>query len=271
MLIKLTEKCMMGCSHCISNCTSRGRDMSLETFYDVLAFYEKMSHGKNVFIFSGGEPSENPMFSIMVSIAIERLGRGHLIFIATNGMWIESDPDSCRMLLDYAVRKNVTLRIQITSDPRYYPHKVRIPYDIASRREVFIGYCSTLAPQGRAVLNFERSQFTSHSPGCFNMLFAAKQAYIKGYNLKNFFNNLLVHGKVCVPQISINGEIKAGESDLCPAVSSIYDTDENIFRNLAVFSCKNCKIGYEFLKEYHYDNYILNMQLDEAVSLIVKD
>lgn len=268
MMVKLTEKCLMGCSHCISNCTPDGRDMTLDVFSDVLDFYERMFPA-GAFIISGGEPSENPLFSTMVSTAIERLGNSKsIIIIATNGMWIENDPDSCRLLLNYAVRRNACLRIQVTNDPRYYPRQVCIPDDIITRKEVLMGACPTLAPQGRAVLNFGLDQFTVHAPGCFNTLFMAKQAYIKGNLLKDFFYFLSANGKFCVPSVSITGEIKAGESDLCPAAASIYDKETDIFRKLVLFSCKNCKIGYEFLKKYHSENFLLNNLLEEAVQMI---
>ena len=257
MLVKLTEKCSMGCSHCFSNCTSTGKDMSMGVFLDVLDFYERTSQN-GAFMISGGEPSENPMFFNMASIAIERFSNSnHAIIITTNGWWIEKNPDSCRKLLNYAVMKNCKLIIQVTNDRRYYPIRINIPADLRKRKEIFINGCSGLVAQGRALDNYTIGDFTNKCPGCFNALLIARQLYFKGGNLKCYLASLTGNGKFCSPQISVTGDIKAGESDLCPPISSIYESDSKIFEKISLFSCNKCKQGYNFLKKYNYEAYNL--------------
>ncbi len=39
----------------------------------------------------------------------------------------------------------------------------------------------------------------------------------------------------CTPHISIDGSIKLGESDLCPACASIYDEPKEIIRKIQAF------------------------------------
>lgn len=52
MLLKITEVCTMGCTHCGEECLSSGRDMSIETFLDTLEFIRKhLNYMNNIFIF----------------------------------------------------------------------------------------------------------------------------------------------------------------------------------------------------------------------------
>ena len=58
-----------------------------------------------------------------------------------------------------------------------------------------------------------------------------------------------MHGKFCTPVIAPNGDIKVGESALCPSVASIYDPDDEIMRKIRETKCHQCKIAWEKLKE----------------------
>ena len=41
MVIKITEKCSMGCSHCMNNALPTGKHMSFDTFKDVIKFQKQ--------------------------------------------------------------------------------------------------------------------------------------------------------------------------------------------------------------------------------------
>ena len=51
---------------------------------------------------------------------------------------------------------------------------------------------------------------------------------------------LMTSQKYCTPHISVHGEIKLGESDLCPPCATIYDTDKEIIEKIQKFKCSKC-------------------------------
>lgn len=62
MLIKITESCTMGCTHCMNDSKPDGRDMTLDMAQKVVDFlieeYKRTKNYINVFVISGGEPTE---------------------------------------------------------------------------------------------------------------------------------------------------------------------------------------------------------------------
>ena len=58
-----------------------------------------------------------------------------------------------------------------------------------------------------------------------------------------------MHGRFCTPVIAPDGDIKVGESALCPSVASIYDTDDKIMKKIRETKCHQCKIAWKRLKE----------------------
>ena len=68
---------------------------------------------------------------------------------------------------------------------------------------------------------------------------------------------MLMKGKMCVPVIAPDGSIKLGESALCPAVASIYDTEDVIIDKIKNFHCRQCKIAWEKLKENSPETYFI--------------
>ena len=81
MMIKITEKCSMGCSHCMNRATCNGKHMSFDIFKDVIEFQKKYG-GRFCFI-TGGEPLVHPQISTLLA----ELNKTHLfdINIETNG------------------------------------------------------------------------------------------------------------------------------------------------------------------------------------------
>lgn len=268
MLIKITEKCSMGCTHCLSDCKPTGQHMSMETLVDVIRFCNEEI---DIFtpLIAGGEPGEHPQFVEMCLMFIESVSKQPLKFasILTNGSWIEEDENKAKSLLDYAKSKGVQLTIQITSDPRYYPRKVNIPKKIARHKDVFIDKCPTLNPQGRALnLSNDKDFFTTGAPSCCNARLVARQDIVKGMSFAEYITTLRKAGKMCIPSIDIDGSIKAGESRLCPAVGTIYDNPKDILKGIAKLECRNCTMAFEKFKEKHGDAY----QMFEMLGQIVK-
>ena len=77
MLLKLTEKCSMGCSHCMNSATENGEHMSLDTFKDAIDFIIRNNAYHSIFI-SGGEPTEHPMFPFFMGYLLGELTKRNL-------------------------------------------------------------------------------------------------------------------------------------------------------------------------------------------------
>ena len=54
MMIKITEKCSMGCIHCMNNATPNGKHMDFDIFQRVVSFQKQ--YGGPFCIITGGEP-----------------------------------------------------------------------------------------------------------------------------------------------------------------------------------------------------------------------
>ena len=70
-----------------------------------------------------------------------------------------------------------------------------------------------------------------------------------GFHLNGISMTLYLKGKNCTPAIAPNGDIKLGESALCPPVASIYDEEKVILNKMKNFHCKQCTIAWEKLKK----------------------
>ena len=77
MYIQITTRCQMHCAHCCMSATSKGKDMSFETFKAAVAYEE----GGYVSL-GGGEPTLHPQFEKFLFYAI---GKCESVWLATNG------------------------------------------------------------------------------------------------------------------------------------------------------------------------------------------
>lgn len=76
MYIQITTRCNMTCKHCCQACTSKGQDMSFETFVKAI---EQDDESVSI---GGGEPTLHPDFWKIMGYAIGRCGN---VWLATNG------------------------------------------------------------------------------------------------------------------------------------------------------------------------------------------
>lgn len=239
----------MGCTHCLNNATPCGNSMSEETFVDVLDFIRTNEIDSHILI-TGGEPTEHPNFVGMM----QRLGvyldtyyneRPVTITIATNGLWIQENPEEFLDLSRMLSRKCL-IHFQVSTDPRYYPTKIMTHKRIFRHPNISITESiDSIYPMGRARDN--RISWNRKSPHCFNVRAIAKQ--IPNPTIREICNILLEHGKICTPHIRYNGDIALGESDLCPTVSTIYNSDSEIVNSILDCKCMNCKEVIENIPE----------------------
>ena len=81
MYIRLTSRCNMRCKHCCYSCTSKGQDMTLDTFKRAMQLVE--DYGSDLSI-GGGEPTLHPEFWQFLGYALSKEFEGPL-WLATNG------------------------------------------------------------------------------------------------------------------------------------------------------------------------------------------
>ena len=244
MLICITESCHMGCSHCMDDAKPCDNHMSFETFKDVVHFFNK--YGMLEFIITGGEPTDNPDFWYFLDYAAENInpvnshGYGH-ITVTTNGMNLVYD-----MILSTEKRFGKKVIFQVTSVDKYYPIKIDLDNPVFKLSNVIV--CTKLQsiyPMGRA--RYNNIPWQSNGSKCFNLRSIMRQKK----SLSKTIAILTSMAKFCTPQIDILGNIKLGESLLCPIASNIYKTEEEIVNDICNFKCRGCDIINNNLSEEH--------------------
>ena len=229
MLVRITNCCHMGCNHCMVDATPDGEHMSLETFMDVIKFTK--DHGDFFLMLSGGEPLDHPYFFEFANIAKKFLP---FCLILSNGMFLNDEDLRERVLA-------LNMMVQITNDPRYYPHT--IPYV----EHPCITYEDTLhiiSPFGRAVLN--KIPVTQQFPMCFNLRSASRA-------LRSFADAILMlrnKFKMCNPSINVDGTISAGESPFCYKIGTVKFTDEELLENILTMKCNKCGLERNLSSTY---------------------
>ena len=243
MLLKITEKCSMGCSHCMNDAKPDGKHMSLETLEDSLNIIVR-NNIYHCLIITGGEPTEHPVFPMFMGYIIASLEKHNLksiITVTTNGFWILDNEENRECAKRIAAgSKNVQVNFQVSADPRFYPKRL----DVTKRiwREKGFVLCDNcierIYPQGRAKTN--NLTWEAKGSKCFNIRALTKQ--LPSPTLESVIWALATKAKFCAPMIKINGDIVLGESFLCPSCASIYDSGEDIIQKIKDFKCNGCDI-----------------------------
>lgn len=237
MLISITEKCRMGCSHCMDDAKADcDKFMTEDMFRKAIDFNLKYDPSITI---TGGEPTEHPMFWEFMDIIAEKVSRHKLfaVSICTNGMnFTNGDIPKIREFNKIAGSKNL-FSFQVTHVPKYYPIPIDLTQDVFKEPNVLIAdKIEYLQYAGRAKNHPEWKFYPSSAPKCFNI----RSMIRSGMNFSDTITQLRGIGKFCTPQISYDGHIKVGETTLCPNVSHITDSDSLILRKIRSFSCSGC-------------------------------
>lgn len=247
MLIKITDKCSMGCNHCLSDCTPNLNDMNLNTFIDSMSFYDK--YCKNFLrpiIISGGEPTESSIFLDVIKYLIDNYNKNISITITTNGIWLSKN----EWLVQETKKYLSNCTFQVVMDDRYYPIQVDRNAPIFKYNNVML--CDkvlNIYPQGRALNN--NLSYQAKASKCFNIRAITKQ--LNTSSLSDILTFMTLKAKFCTPHIDIDGNIKLGESRLCPVCSSIYKTEKEIINDIINFKCYQCNFINENLPKIYKD------------------
>lgn len=248
MLIKITDKCSMGCNHCLSDCTPNLCDMEWNTFIDTMDFYDKYCKSilKPILI-SGGEPTESSIFMNVISYLIDKYNNIS-ITVTTNGLWLINNESFIKDVQKFLPN----CKFQIVVDDRYYPIHIDENSSIFKYNNVMLcRNVMNIYPQGRALKN--NLPFRAKASKCFNIRAITKQ--IAEPSLLDIFSVMLTNAKFCTPHIDINGDIKLGESRLCPVCSNIYKTEREIINDIVNFQCHQCDFINDKLPEI-YKNFV---------------
>lgn len=239
MLLKITEACSMGCTHCMNNAKPDGTHMTLETLDAALDFIIK-NNAYHSIIVTGGEPTEHPAFSFFIGYIISRLNKiqhKKILTITTNGFWILDNIDTAKEIVA-AGNEFTEVTFQVSTDTRYYPKRL----DVTKRiwREKGFVLCDncveSMYPQGRAKEN--NFPYEVKASKCFNVRAVTKQ--LPNPSIENIVMTLARAMKFCTPSIRVDGGISLGESDLCPRCASIYDSEKDIVQRIKAFKCDGC-------------------------------
>lgn len=220
MLVRVTDKCSMGCKHCFIEATPHKGHMTLETFKASLAFSKSL--GDYTLLVSGGEPTEHPQLEEFLRVA---KAEGFVLFLLTNGSWL---PDlrvrnAMLTLCDY---------IQVTNDLRYYPREVK---EVVHPKISFTREIRQVAPFGRAKTGNIVS--TRKTPLCFNLR-SFTRAY--GGDLHKALQMHRFRNGNCTPSVNIDGSIAAGEAVSCCTFGTVRASVAELGKALAAMRCNKC-------------------------------
>ena len=232
MLIRITNRCSMGCKHCMVDASGPdGEHMTMETFKAAVEFAKSVA--AKVILLTGGEPFEHPELGEMAA-HLRRLDKFHVYHQATivtsNGTFID-DPEKVKLA------HWLGLPIQVTNDSRYYPKIL----DRSKFRDIpDLSFESTLRvifPCRRTKEN--RIKPTRVSPMCFNLRSTTRSLG----GLPGGLRQIEMLGKHCSPAINVDGTIVAGEADTCHPIGSVHDDVLTIERNLKTMKCNRCGLN----------------------------
>lgn len=248
MLIQITNRCHMGCPHCMQDSTPDGQHMTDETFEQVLEFCSEVQPW--IISVTGGEPTEHPRWAEMAKglLSLSPLLR---LSILTNGAWIEDQKERIKMAR--LIRENKPrVMVQVYSHPEYYrDHEWTVSHKQQFRSIGCIpDFESPIFMQdlGRARKNCqEEVRASDHVPSCINSHLIAKQAL----SLPHFLSMAAQAAKFCRPLIDPDGNIHMSESWLCPTVAHVSDGTNEAFRKMkASRPCKGCQLYKNFASKY---------------------
>jgi hypothetical protein len=252
MLLKTTQKCGRGCSHCMEASTPAGEHMEWSIFLRALELTKRVERlawetgCMPIILLSGGECTEHPDIVKMIE---EVIRQGLLPVLISNGMWLDNPKLKAAILRPEWPQ----LWVQVTYDSRFYPDPPPPRHD--DPRLFYVPALSRLVTLGRAARkkNFDAKGLQPlAAPGSFNLRSATRNlgSFEKAVALQR---QRAAQGKSghCSPSISNNGDIVAGETNFCWKIGNVDSTNDELTKNvLAMGSCNRCGLE-EGLSQLH--------------------
>ncbi len=236
MLIKVTNYCSMGCSHCMEDSTVAGKHMTEETFHKALSFTQEMEHiawqsgAPPMILLSGGEATEHPDIVKFIAEVIKRDLKPVLI---TNGTFLAD-----KELREAILRPEwTTLSLQVTNDPRFYPKRIQ---KVEDERITYIDALNHTMSLGRFV--GKKSDLpTKQWPASFNL----RSMTIHFKDIRLALQMMRVRAAVgmsghCSPNITNEGWVMAGETRNCFKIGTVESKAEELTKALTEMTCNKC-------------------------------
>jgi hypothetical protein len=232
ILIRVTNCCRMGCSHCMIRATPDGEHMSLHTFAKCLEFAANTIN-LPLLMLSGGEPTEHPQINELIDLA---KSVGMSITLLSNGMFLsEWEPEKRDELIDKVEF------VQVTNDPRFYPQSIP---SFEHPKVFFEDTLRIVSPMGRAKDN--GLETNRQAPLCFNLRSATRSLG----NIVSAIFHLRGLGKMCTPSVNVDGSIVAGESPSCYKIGTVENDELKLTQNLINMTCSNCGLVNNLSQEH---------------------
>lgn len=238
MLIKTTNACGMGCSHCQEDSTIKGQHMTFEMFQmaiDCTLRLESLAWQMGcprLILLSGGEPTDNPEIVRLIEYVF---AQGMIPLLISHGLWL-NDPVLKASILRPEWKN---LFIQITNDVRYYP---QAPPRVDDPRIGYVDSLTKLFPMGRLV--------RKKGPHALPMLGAPQSFNLRSLTraMKDVRKALVAlraraatgQSGHCTPNISDVGDLLAGETRFCYKIGTVDSSVEEITQNLIDMQCNKC-------------------------------
>ena len=226
MLVRITNRCYMNCSHCMIDASPLGEHMTLEVYSQALDFVERYSCFGSMVMLSGGEPTDHPNILEMIDRALAKQIK---VLLLSNGLFVEN-----KELAKELLQRDIS--IQVTNDARFYPKKVQ---EIDHARVMYERNIRLISPFGRAVKN--QISCSRSSPLCFNL-----RSLVRNTSLYFAIFKLRLLGKFCTPSINVDGTLAAGESSFCSTFGNVTESDSQLTERLHELKCGRCGL-YEGL------------------------
>jgi hypothetical protein len=184
-------------------------------------------------LLSGGECTDNPDIVEMVKQVIDRKW---IPMILTHGLWLDNEA-----LRKELLREDWGVLVQVTNDARYYPRK---PPTFKHKNVFYVDQLSLLSTIGRAANpKFDPKGLNPRAaPSSFNFRsmvhhFRSVPEAIKALRIRGSLGK----SGFCVPSISHDGTVSAGESRFCFPIGTVDSSNEELTQAvLSMGSCNRC-------------------------------
>jgi MoaA/NifB/PqqE/SkfB family radical SAM enzyme len=261
MLIKITQQCGRGCSHCMEDSKARtGEHMKFDTFKDALRLTRDTEWPAwrlgvpPLVLLSGGECTEHPQILRFIN-EVERVGM--LPLLITNGEWLAD-----RTLRSLILKEKRNIRVQVTYDPRFYPGEG--PPRVVDSRVLYVETLTHLLPLGRMARRPGEADKgiplrASPSSADLRLLVAQGMSFSQAvcFMRTRYASGQSQTGQ-CTPSINYDGTVHAGETRNCFVIGTVKSSNRELTEALrGMGSCNRCG-----LEDGLYDNerHVLNLE-----------
>jgi hypothetical protein len=224
----------------MEDATPAGEHMPFDTFMKALDFTERAeceaikAKIPVMIMISGGECTDHPRIVEMVEQVVKR---GWILTLLTHGLWL--DNVELRESLLQKDWKHVL--VQVTNDERYYPRK---PPRFEHPRVHYVSKLQILSTLGRAAeTKFDPKGLDPRiAPSSFNFRSIVHSTRsVPTAILALRIRGCLGKSGFCVPSVSHDGTVVAGESRFCYPIGTVDSTNDELTQAvLNMGSCNRC-------------------------------